>query len=751
VKVKFVKSIVALSILCGTHSVLAQTAPANPEPTYTVQFKDTDILDVVKYVGEVTGKTIIVDPKVRGPVKVISNKPLNKKELYELFLAVLDVNSFTAVDSGGVVRIVANRDARNMAIPTEQKIGSRDDGYITQIIQLNNISASKVLAAIRPLVPQYGHLAVYEPSNALIISDTRANIARINELIEQMDKAAVIATDVIPLRYAQATEVVAMISQLEKPDPARGVTTSPPVVVADKRINAVIVNGDEMSRQRIRVVVESLDRVKAKNANLKVIYLSYAKAADVAKVLTGMLQSQQGKAAEGAASGAANVQADESTNSVLITADGDTMQSLLAVVDSLDIRRAQVLVEAIIVEVQDTGKKELGVQWAYRNHYGSGFGGSGNGGDDSKAVAGVGGAAINLTNEGFPPLVGALTGQAGQTFGLGRIADGTDFFGLLKMLREDSGANILSTPNILTTDNTKALISIGQKIPFKTGSYSGASGGGGGGGGLGGGGGSFSSPFNTINRESVGLKLEVTPHINEGDSVVLDIKQEVSGIFDKNNSDGPITDERKIETQILTGDGQTVVLGGLIKDDVQTSTVRVPFLGSIPVVGRLFRSEKNTKLKTNLLVFIRATVIRDDKVLEGATAEKYLAIRNAQLESRRTAPGANAKSIPVLPEWKTRAEKSKPRKSTQSEDSSTQSESVNSVNRESINKRLTPEQEALLKEAEDARQNPSSLELPPSDVPQSDLSDKLSQEPEEPSQEAELAPDESEPAPAEGR
>jgi general secretion pathway protein D len=751
VKVKFVKSIVALSILCGTHSVLAQTAPANPEPTYTVQFKDTDILDVVKYVGEVTGKTIIVDPKVRGPVKVISNKPLNKKELYELFLAVLDVNSFTAVDSGGVVRIVANRDARNMAIPTEQKIGSRDDGYITQIIQLNNISASKVLAAIRPLVPQYGHLAVYEPSNALIISDTRANIARINELIEQMDKAAVIATDVIPLRYAQATEVVAMISQLEKPDPARGVTTSPPVVVADKRINAVIVNGDEMSRQRIRVVVESLDRVKAKNANLKVIYLSYAKAADVAKVLTGMLQSQQGKAAEGAASGAANVQADESTNSVLITADGDTMQSLLAVVDSLDIRRAQVLVEAIIVEVQDTGKKELGVQWAYRNHYGSGFGGSGNGGDDSKAVAGVGGAAINLTNEGFPPLVGALTGQAGQTFGLGRIADGTDFFGLLKMLREDSGANILSTPNILTTDNTKALISIGQKIPFKTGSYSGASGGGGGGGGLGGGGGSFSSPFNTINRESVGLKLEVTPHINEGDSVVLDIKQEVSGIFDKNNSDGPITDERKIETQILTGDGQTVVLGGLIKDDVQTSTVRVPFLGSIPVVGRLFRSEKNTKLKTNLLVFIRATVIRDDKVLEGATAEKYLAIRNAQLESRRTAPGANAKSIPVLPEWKTRAEKSKPRKSTQPEDSSTQSESVNSVNRESINKRLTPEQEALLKEAEDARQNPSSLELPPSDVPQSDLSDKLSQEPEEPSQEAELAPDESEPAPAEGR
>jgi general secretion pathway protein D len=713
VKVKFVKSIFVLSLFCGAQAVIAQTAPANPEPTYTVQFKDTDILDVVKYVAEVTGKTIIVDPKVRGPVKVISNKPLNKKELYELFLAVLDVNSFTAVDSGGVVRIVANRDARNMAIPTEQHISARDDGYITQIIQLNNISASKVLAAIRPLVPQYGHLAVYEPSNALIISDTRANIARINELIEQMDKAAVIGTDVIPLRYAQATEVVAMISQLEKPDPARGVTTSPPVVVADKRINAVIVNGDEMSRQRIKLVVESLDRVKAKNANLKVIYLNYAKAADVAKVLSGMLASQQGKSAEGAGS-AANVQADEGTNSVLITADSDTMQSLLAVVESLDIRRAQVLVEAIIVEVQDSGKKELGVQWAYRNHYGAGFGGSG---DGSNSVAGVGGAAIDLTNEGFPPLAAAVTAQAGQTFGIGRIGDGTDFFGLLKMLQEDSGANILSTPNILTTDNTKALISVGQKIPFKTGSYSGT--GGGGGGGQTGGGNSFSSPFNTINRESVGLKLEVTPHINEGDSVMLDIKQEVSGIFDKSNSDGPITDERKIETQILSSDGQTVVLGGLIKDDVQTSTVRVPLLGSIPLIGRLFRTEKNTKLKTNLLVFIRATVIRDDKVLEGATAEKYLAIRNSQLESRRTAPGANAKFIPVLPEWKPKDAKSKPPKVSQSKAEA---------------------------------QEPSSLELPPEDVPQAEASQvELSEEApqEEPEQESEPADAES--VPAEGR
>ncbi len=654
-KLKLVKSVLVLAILAvGCNFASTASAQAAPEQTWTVNFKDTDIVDVVKFIGEVTGKTIIVDPKVRGPIKVISNKQLNKKELYELFLAVLDVHGFTAVESDGVVRVIANRDARNMPIPTEQNIKDKDDGYITQIIQLNNISASKVLAALRPLVPQYGHLSAYEPSNALIISDTRANISRINELIAQMDKAAVLATDVVQLHYAQATEVVAMINQLEKPDPNRGATTSPPIVVADKRINAVIVSGDEMSRLRIRGVVESLDRPQARNANLKVIYLSYAKAADVAKVLSGMLQSQnQGKTGD-AAGGQANVQADESTNSVLITADSDTMQSLKAVVDSLDIRRAQVLVEAIIVEVQNSDGSELGVQWMYaspKNGFGSSTDGKG-------GIASLGGAAAGFPNPDVKPydtaahdtalaaLAKGLDTLQGQTFGIGRIGKTGDFLGLLRLLQTKSGTNVLSTPNLLTTDNTKASISVGQKIPFKTGSYSGSSGGGSG---TGSSGSSFQSPFNTINRESVGVKLEVTPHINEGDSLMLDVKQEVSGVSDKNNPDGPITDERKIDTQILIADGQTVVLGGLIKDDVQVGSTRVPLLGSIPLLGRLFRTETSTKLKTNLLVFIRATVIRDDKVMEGATAEKYQTIRDLQIQARHN---EGFKSIQVLPEWK---------------------------------------------------------------------------------------------------
>jgi len=645
VKAKFFKSVLILAMLTAGGNLMA-AEPKAPEQTWTVNFKDTDIVEVVKFVQEVTGKPIIVDPKVRGPIRVIANKPLNKKDLYNLFLAVLDVHGFTAFESDGVVRVIVNREARNLPIPTEQNIRSRDDGYITQIIQLNNISAAKVLAAVRPLVPQYAHLSAYEPSNALIISDTRANIARINDLILQMDKAAVLATDVIQLRYAQASEVVAMITQLEKPDPNRGVTTSPPIVVADKRINAVIVSGDEMSRQRIKGVVESLDRAQTKNSNVRVRYLNYSKAADVAKVLTGMSQGQPGaKPGEGGVS-QTNIQADEATNSLLITADSDNMQSILGLVDSLDIRRAQVLVEAIIVEVSDNKGKEFGVQWMYtdtKNGFGSSTDGSGN-------LGAIGAGAIEILpnndekvrDNGLATLAKTLSATAGQAFGVARLGERTNFLGLLKMLQTQSNTNVLSTPNLLTTDNKKASISVGQKVPFKTGSYSGTTSG------NNGGNNSFSSPFNTIQRESVGIKLEVTPHINEGDNVILDINQEVSDISDKNNPDGPITSERKIDTQVLTADGQTIVLGGMIKDDVQVGSTRVPLLGSIPVVGKLFRTETSSKIKTNLLVFIRATVIREDKVLEGATAEKYKNIRAIQQKNHDAEGG---KAIPVLPAW----------------------------------------------------------------------------------------------------
>jgi general secretion pathway protein D len=623
------------------------------EQVWSVNFNDTDVQEVIKIIAGITGKSIIIDPKVRGPIKVINTRPLTAKEVYELFLASLDVNGFTAVESGNIVRIVANRDARNLPIPTETDVTTKDDLYITQVIPLKYTSASKILAAIRPLSPQYAHMTVYEPSNAIILTDTRANAARMSELIKKLDRIGSTNTDIVPLRYANATDIVAMIGQLEKPDPARGIATAPPVIVADKRTNAVVISGDDLSRRRIKLLIEDLDRPQARNSNVRVIYLNYAKAEDVAKVLTGMMQGIAPKATDPNAPNAIqpSVQSDEATNSVLISADVDTMDSLLSVVERLDIRRAQVLIEAIIVEIQDTNGTDLGIEWMYRDDK-YGFGSNTNDG----TIGGVGAAAIaasdkNATQEDQDAaLLNLASGAAkitGQVFGIGRLGSRTDFLGVLKMLQTNSSSNILSTPNLLTTDNTEASISVGQNVPFATGSYSGT---GNTAGGAAGGG--FSSPFNTFDRKDIGIILKVTPHLNEGNTVVLDIEQEVSSVADLNSASGLITNKREIKTQIMANDAQTVVLGGLIKDDVLTGEKRVPILGSIPVLGHLFRSQSSKKVKTNLLVFIRPTIIREDRILTGATAEKYREIRQAQLEHRENSGLLLwEKDLPLIPEW----------------------------------------------------------------------------------------------------
>lgn len=648
-------------ILTGAVTVpsMAQTQGMQPtqnekgEQVWSVNFNDTDIQEVIKIIAGVTGKTIIIDPKVRGPIKVINTRPLTAKEVYELFLASLDVNGFTAVESGNIVRIVANRDARQMPIPTEASVSDKDDLYITQVIPLKYTSAAKILAAIRPLSPQWAHMTVYEPSNAIILTDTRANATRMSELIRQLDKIGSTNTDVIALRYANATDIVAMIAQLEKPDPARGIATSPPVIVADKRTNAVVISGDDLARQRIKLLIEDLDRPQARNSNVRVVYLNYAKAEDVAKVLTGMMQGVAPKQADPNAPNnvAPSVQADEATNSVLLSADVDTMDSLLAVIEKLDIRRAQVLIEAIIVEITDTDGKELGIEWMYRDDK-YGFGSSVNDG----TIGGVGAAAIAASDENASQedkdaaLLSLASGAAkipGQVFGIGRLGKRTDLLGVVKLLQTKSSTNILSTPNLLTTDNTEASISVGQNVPFATGSYSAV------GGNTGGATGGISSPFNTFDRKDVGIILKVTPQLNEGDTLVLDIEQEVSSVDEKSSAAGGlVTNKREIKTQIMANDAQTIVLGGLMEDRVNKSDSRVPVLGSIPILGNLFRSQRAGKTKTNLLVFIRPTIIRDDKVLTGATAEKYRVIRDEQMQQRRNSGLLlREKDLPVVPTW----------------------------------------------------------------------------------------------------
>ncbi|WP_245551650.1 type II secretion system secretin GspD [Gilvimarinus chinensis] len=620
------------------------------EQTWTVNFKDSDIQEVIKFIAEATGKTIVIDPKVRGQVKVISDKPVNSKELYGLFLSILDVHGFTAVENGQVVRIVPNRDARSLPIPSADSGPDDNDAYMTQVIQLENISAAKLLPVLRPLVPQHGHISAYDPSNAIIVTDTRANINRLLDVVKQIDKAAVISTELVELRYAQADAIVKVIQQLEKPDAQRGNGSAPVTVVADTRINGVLINGDDMQRERIKMLIRRLDRPQITNSNVRVIYLKYAKADQVAEVLNGVLQNMQKieQAEGGNTAGSRNqvkasVQADEDTNAILITADGDTLQSLMVLVESLDIRRAQVLVEAIIVELSSSDAAELGVEWMYRDDD-AGFGSSANdAANDMGVIGSVGASAFGDDDSALVNLAQGLAGIPGQVFGIGHLGQSTDMLAVLKLLKANGATNILSTPSLLTTDNHEAEISVGKNVPFVTGSYTST----------GGGSSNPTNPFNTVERKDVGILLTVTPHVNDGDTVVMDIAQEISTVDDSTAANnGIVTNQRKINTQVMAASGEIVVLGGLIQDDVSTFERKVPLLGDIPILGNLFKSQSKSTAKTNLMVFIRASVVPDDAMLIGATSEKYRHIRERLIDQRNnTNLITSPDDIPMLPEW----------------------------------------------------------------------------------------------------
>nr|ADI16685.1 type II secretory pathway, component puld [uncultured gamma proteobacterium HF0010_05D02] len=621
---------------------------------FTVNLKDTDIQEFIEFVADVTGTTIVIDPAVKGKVKVVSSKPVSRAELYDLFLSILDVHGYTAVRSGEVVRVIPNKNARSAPVDVISGTSVINDEYVTQVIRLDNVSAAKLIPVLRPLVPQQAHMAAYAPSNAIIISDIRANIDRIAKIIDRMDQSAVKKTEVVKLRYGVATDVVEMLKTLEKSRAGEGADANDEAsLVADKRTNSVIVTADEVSIERIKGLVDYLDIPLEQSGNVRVMYLEYADATEVAEVLTRVMQnlarlddesSGRTRAANAAKS---TIEADEGTNSLIITADTDEMAALEAVIARLDIRRAQVLVEAIIVEIDVTEGRELGLQWLFANDsglYGSNISPARQGSNAAIAQAILPEDAAS-TEIGVRDLAGALSQVPGTTFGWGVVDENLTMTTILNTLEKQGNTNILSTPSLLTLDNEEAFITVGQQVPFVTGSYTntGAANG-------------VANPFQTIQRENVGVTLQVTPQINEGDSVVMDIVQEVSSISQQAlSASDVITNERKIETKVLAKDGDIVVLGGLVKDDIQDSQQGVPLLSGIPVVGRLFRNDVVSVTKSNLLVFIRSTIIRDDDDLAGATAEKYRYIRDQQRQRRdQGLMFLDDSLIPVLPTWEDR-------------------------------------------------------------------------------------------------
>jgi general secretion pathway protein D len=617
---------------------------------YTVNLKDTDIQEFIKFVADVTGTTMVVDPNVKGKVRVISSKPVSQAELYDLFLSILDVQGYTAVRSGQVIRIVPSKDARSSPVPImEDQSAVGNDEYVTQVIRLDNISAAKLIPVLRPLVPQQAHMAAYAPSNAIIISDIRSNIGRIVDIIERMDRSAIQTTEIIRLRYGVAEDVVSMLNTLEKSRQGEGADADKEaVLVADKRTNSVVVTADELSVDRIRKLVTYLDTPLEQSGNVRVIYLEYADATTTAEVLTRVMQNisrlEEGGSNKRAGSGESTIEADEGTNSLIITADTDEMAALEAVIARLDIRRAQVLIEAIIVEMTITEGQELGLQWLFAND--NGVFGSNVTTDEARrqSAANLAGALIPSDGSediGTREVAASLATIPGTTLGWGVVDESLTMAVILNALESQGNSNILSTPSLLTLDNEEAYITVGSEVPFVTGSYTNT--------GVGNG---ASNPFQTIERQSVGVTLKVTPQINDGNAVVLDIVQEVSTLAPSLIASDLITNERKIETMVLANDGNIVVLGGLVSDEVKDNSEGVPLLSSIPLLGRLFRTDSVEVTKQNLLVFIRPTIIRDDEDLAGATAEKYRFIRDQQMERReRGLMFLDDGNLPVLPTW----------------------------------------------------------------------------------------------------
>jgi general secretion pathway protein D len=622
--------------LAVTATVMAQ------QPAATLNWKDADIRQVVEAVSAVTGKNFILDPRVTGRVTLLSPTPLGPDALYQAFLSILQVHGYVAIDSGDLIKIIPDATARQFPSQIGTAGAAGPDDLATQVVQLRNVGATQLVPILRPLIPQYGHLVAHSGSNMLIISDRAANVERMLMIIRRIDQASDEDIEVVPLQHASASEIVRIMTALTQTPRSDGapVTTS---LVADARTNSVLIGGDRAERLRLRTLIAHLDTPLDAGGDTQVRYLRYADAEELATKLqehfSGQTQAAGGQAAGAALNREVSVWADTQTNAIVVNAPPKMMRSLMQIVDKLDIRRAQVLVEAIIVEIIADKRNELGTSWAVE--------GSGSN------------TPIAVTN--FPDFLsgvvqlGAAAGGAvtdpsgligpGVTIGVGRISeDGVSFAAILRALEGDADTNIISTPSVVTTDNEEATLNVGQEVPFLTGSFSNTGTGTGG----------AVNPFQTIQRQQIGVKLAITPQINEGNSMVLNISQEISNIASSSAAVDLITNQRIVETTVIVDDGEILVLGGLLEDVLRESDQKVPVLGSIPLVGNLFRARKTEKVKTNLMIFIRPTILRDAATTAIETNQKYNMIRDLQLGQQGTdiqlMPGVERTILPPYEE-----------------------------------------------------------------------------------------------------
>lgn len=636
--------------------------------TWKINLRDADLTAFINEVADITGKNFAVDPRVRGNVTVISNKPLNKDEVYDLFLGVLNVNGVVALPSGNTVKLVPDSNVKNSGIPYDSRSRAGGDQIVTRVIWLQNTNPNDLIPALRPLMPQFAHLAAVAGTNALIVSDRAANIYQLENIVRNLDGTGQNDIEAISLQSSQAEEIIGLLETMSATGASKDFIGSRVRIIADNRTNRILIKGDPDSRKRLRQMIEMLDVPSADRlGGLKVFRLKYASAKNLAEILQGLVtgqsvssssasnnagssnnpinnlvsNNQSSNSTSGSSSSIStpsinlnsgsnnqnagvssfngngvSIIADSTQNALVVKADPQLMREIEAAIQQLDIRRLQVLIEAAIIEVAGDDADQLGVQWAL--------------GDISSGIG-----LINFTNVGSSLsklAAGYLTGGAaglgsaigaGSSIVVGDYKEGANgsrklYGALIQALKSNTKSNLLSTPSIVTMDNEEAYIVVGQNVPFVTGSVTTNSTG--------------VNPYTTVERKDVGVTLKVVPHIGEGGSVRLEVEQEVSAVQEsRGQATDLVTSKRAIKTSVLADHGQTVVLGGLISDNSIHSRQGLPVLGDIPYLGRLFRADSKTNEKRNLLVFIHPTIVGDSDDVRRISQQRYNQLYSLQL------------------------------------------------------------------------------------------------------------------------
>ena len=580
-----------LSLLCWPLLALLAMAPLRviaADDLLTMNMRDADIPAVIQWMAEQTGKQMVIDPRVQGKITVLANEPMTTAQAYQVFLAMMDVYGYAVAEADGIVRIFPAALSKISPAAVVRELGPGNGEQIAHVLQLQQVSATELANLLRPLIAPSGYINAFPASNSVLMVDDGSNINRLVKLARQLDQDANLAFETVALQHASAGNVAELVGNLLPEAGGNGFA-----IAAEERANAVMMSGDPATRLRVRQLIKQLDKPLTPGANTRVVYLNYLQAEELLPILKGISQASRERADDFTSEDPVSIEASASTNALVLTGPPALLDAMQSVIDQVDIRRAQVLVEAVIVEVSQNYSEQLGVEWSTDLSP-----------DGVEAVSNFG-------------LVNATTGFISEGLSLGYYRNGS-LRALLQALATETRANILSTPSIVTLDNQPAEVLVGSNIPIRTGQQTSAAA-------------PTDNPFTTISRQDIGLSLKITPQVNEGDAVTLEVVQEIETIAESSTvTDDIVTDKRSIKTKVLVEAGTILVLGGLVSDETTTVERKIPFLGDIPLAGKLFRRSTERTGKRNLMVFIHPVILDAEEVARSVTEKNYRRMQTLQ-------------------------------------------------------------------------------------------------------------------------